>query len=153
MRYDYIDLCKRLAAWYGGKLELVGLDPLVLYEHDAEHSEFVRAIIWKSVELDLKTNNQDAANNGNLFNDYAIYGYSALVGIVDGYSALVGIGDKGNKAACKGLLKFLLTKTWSETDYGTWPARIYDKGRQFKQNWLKFDDLRMLDVELTLRGF
>ena len=29
MRYDYIDLCKRLAAWYGGKLELVGLDSLV----------------------------------------------------------------------------------------------------------------------------
>ena len=143
MHYDYIDLCKRLAAWYGGKLELVGLDSLVLYEHDAEHSEFVRAIIWKSVELDPKTNNQDVTNNGNLFNDYAIYGYSALVGTV----------DKGNKAACKGLLKFLLIKTWSETDYGTWPARIYDKGRQFKQNWLKFDDLRMLDVELTLRGF
>ena len=143
MHYDYVDLCKRLAAWYGGKLELVGLDSLVLYELDSEHSEFVRAIIWKSVELDSKTNNQDVTNNGNLFNDYAIYGYSALVGIV----------DKGNKAACKGLLKFLLTKTWSETDYGTWPARIYDKGRQFKQNWLKFDDLRMLDVELTLRGF
>ena len=143
MRYDYVDLCKRLAAWYGGKLELVGLDSLVLYEHDAEHSEFVRAIIWKSVELDPKTNNQDVTNNGNLFNDYAIYGYSALVGTV----------DKGNKAACKGLLKFLLTKTWSETDYGAWPSRIYDKGRQFKQNWLKFDDLRMLDVELTLRGF
>ena len=143
MRYDYVDLCKRLAAWYGGKLELVGLDSLVLYEHDAEHSEFVRAIIWKSIELDPKTNNQDVTNNGNLFNDCAIYGYSALVGTV----------DKGNKAACKGLLKFLLTKTWSETDYGTWPARIYDKGRQFKQNWLKFDDLRMLDVELTLRGF
>ena len=143
MRYDYVDLCKRLAAWYGGKLELVGLDSLVLYEHDAKHSEFVRAIIWKSVELDPKTNNQDATNNCNLFNDYAIYGYSALVGIV----------DKGNKAACKGLLKFLLAKTWSEADYGTWPSRIYDKARQFKQNWLKFDDLRMLDVELTLRGF
>ena len=143
MRYDYIDLCKRLAAWYGGKLELVGLDSLVLYELDSEHSAFVRAIIWKSVELDPKTNNQDVTNNGNLFNDYAIYGYSALVGTV----------DKGNKAACKGLLKFLLTKTWSETDYRAWPSRIYDKGRQFKQNWLKFDDLRMLDVELTLRGF
>ena len=143
MRYDYIDLCKRLAAWYGGKLELVGLDSLSLYEHDAEHSEFVRAIIWKIVELDPKANNQDVANNGHLFNDYAIYGYSALVGTV----------AKGNKAACKGLLEFLLTKTWREKDYGTWPARIYDKGRQFKQNWLKFDDLRMLDVELTLRGF
>ena len=142
MHYDYIDLCKRLAAWYGGKLELVGLDSLDLYELDSEHSEFVRAIIWKSVELDPKTNNQDVTNNGNLFIDYAIYGYSALVGIV----------DKGNKAACKGLLEFLLAKTWSETNYGTWPARIYDKGRQFKQNWLKFDDLRMLDVELTLRG-
>lgn len=142
MRYDYIDLCKQLAAWYGGKLELVGLDSLVLYEHGAEHSEFVRAIIWKIVELNPKTNNQDATNNGHLFNDYAIYGYSALVGTV----------AKGNKAACKGLLKFLLAKTWSEKDYGTWPAMIYDKGRQFKQNWLKFDDLRMLDVELTLRG-
>ena len=141
MHYDYIDLCKRLAAWYGGKLELVGLDSLVLYELDSEHSESVRAIIWKSVELDPKTNNQDVTNNSNF--DYAIYGYSALVGTV----------DKGNKAACKGLLKFLLAKTWSEADYGTWPSRIYDKARQFKQNWLKFDDLRMLDVELTLRGF
>ena len=143
MRYDYIDLCKQLAAWYGGKLELVGLDSLSLYEPEAKHTEFVRAISWKSVELYPKTNNQDVTNNGNLFNHYAIYGYSALVGTV----------DKGNKAACKGLLKFLLAKTWSEADYGTWPSSIYDKARQFKQNWLKFDDLRMLDVELTLRGF
>ena len=142
MRYDYIDLCKRLAAWYGGKLELVGLDSLSLYELDSERSEFVRAIIWKSVELDPKTNNQDVTNNGNLFNHYAIYGYSALVGTI----------AKGNKAACKGLLEFLLAKTWSETAYGTWPTKIYDKCRLFKQNWIKFDDLRMLDVELTLRG-
>lgn len=144
MRYDYIDLCKRLAAWYGGKLELVRLDSLGLYEPEAKHAELVRAIIWKRVELDPNTNNQDVINNGHLFifNASAIYGYSALAGTV----------AKGNKAACKGLLKFLLAKSWSETAYSTWPTMIYDKGRQFKQNWLKFDDLRMLDVELTLRG-
>ena len=52
MRYDYIDLCKRLAAWYGGKLELVGLDSLSLYEPEAKHAEFVRATIWKIFETE-----------------------------------------------------------------------------------------------------
>ena len=52
MRYDYIDLCKRLAAWYGGKLELVGLDSLSLYEHEAKHAEFVRSTIWKIFETE-----------------------------------------------------------------------------------------------------
>ena len=149
MRYDYIDLCKRLADWYGGKLEFIEHDSL-LYESDTEYSKSVRAIIWKRVELCPKTNNQVVTNNQVMTNNshlnldyYAIYGYSALVGAV----------AKGNKAACKNLLEFLLAKTWHETYYGTWPASIYDKSRQFKQNWLKFDDLRMLDVELTLRGF
>lgn len=137
MRYDYIDLCKRLAAWYGGKLELVGLDSLGLYEPEAKHSEFVRATIWKSFEIEQEP--LDMSRVGK-FTD--VYGYGALVGTV----------AKGNKAACKGLLEFLLAKTWSEVAYGTWPTKIYDKGRLFKQNWLKFDDLRMLDVELTLRG-
>ena len=138
MRYDYIDLCKRLAAWYGGKLELVGLDSLSLYEPEAKHAEFVRATIWKIFETEQES--LDISRVGK-FTD--VYGYSALVGTV----------AKGNKAACKGLLEFLLAKTWSETAYGTWPTKIYDKCRLFKQNWLKFDDLRMLDVELTLRGF
>ena len=137
MRYDYIDLCKRLAAWYGGKLELVGLDSLSLYEPEAKHAEFVRATIWKIFETEQES--LDISRVGK-FTD--VYGYSALVGTV----------AKGNKAACKGLLEFLLAKTWSETAYGTWPAKIYDKCRLFKQNWIKFDDLRMLDVELTLRG-
>ena len=138
MRYDYIDLCKRLAAWYGGKLELVGLDSLSLYEPEAKHAEFVRATIWKIFETEQES--LDISRVGK-FTD--VYGYSALVGTV----------AKGNKAACKGLLEFLLAKTWSETAYGTWPTKIYDKCRLFKQNWLKFDDLRMLDVELTLRAF
>ena len=138
MRYDYIDLCKRLAAWYDGKLELVGLDSLSLYEPEAKHTEFVRATIWKIFETEQEP--LDMSRVGK-FTD--VYGYSALVGTV----------AKGNKAACKGLLEFLLAKTWSETAYGTWPTKIYDKCRLFKQNWLKFDDLRMLDVELTLRGF
>ena len=138
MRYDYIDLCKRLAAWYGGKLELVGLDSLSLYEPEAKHAEFVRATIWKIFETEQES--LDISRVGK-FTD--VYGYSALVGTV----------AKGNKAACKGLLEFLLAKTWSETAYGTWPTKIYDKCRLFKQNWIKFDDLRMLDVELTLRGF
>ena len=137
MRYDYIDLCKRLAAWYGGKLELVGLDSLSLYEPEAKHAEFVRATIWKIFETEQEP--LDMSRVGK-FTD--VYGYSALVGTV----------AKGNKAACKGLLEFLLAKTWSETAYGTWPTKIYDIGRLFKQNWIKFDDLRMLDVELTLRG-
>ena len=137
MRYDYIDLCKRLAAWYGGKLELVGLDSLSLYEPEAEHAEFVRATIWKIFETEQEP--LDMSRVGK-FTD--VYGYSALVGTV----------AKGNKAACKGLLEFLLAKTWSETAYGTWPTKIYDKAGLFKQNWIKFDDLRMLDVELTLRG-
>ena len=137
MRYDYIDLCKRLAAWYGGKLELVGLDSLSLYEPEAKHAEFVRATIWKIFETEQEP--LDISRVGK-FTD--VYGYSALVGTV----------AKGNKAACKGLLEFLLAKTWSETAYGTWPTKIYDKCQLFKQNWLKFDDLRMLDVELTLRG-
>ena len=137
MRYDYIDLCKRLAAWYGGKLELVGLDSLSLYEPEAKHAEFVRATIWKIFEIEQEP--LDMSRVGK-FTD--VYGYSALVGTV----------AKGNKAACKGLLEFLLAKTWSETAYGTWPTKIYDKAWLFKQNWIKFDDLRMLDVELTLRG-
>ena len=137
MRYDYIDLCKRLAAWYGGKLELVGLDSLSLYEPEAKHTEFVRATIWKIFETEQEP--LDMSRVGKLTD---VYGYSALVGTV----------AKGNKAACKGLLEFLLAKTWSETAYGTWPTKIYDKCRLFKQNWIKFDDLRMLDVELTLRG-
>ena len=137
MCYDYIDLCKRLAVWYGGKLELVGLDSLSLYEPEAKHAEFVRATIWKIFETEQEP--LDMSRVGK-FTD--VYGYSALVGTV----------AKGNKAACKGLLEFLLAKTWSETAYGTWPTKIYDKGRLFKQNWIKFDDLRMLDVELTLRG-
>ena len=137
MRYDYIDLCKRLAAWYGGKLELVGLDSLSLYEPEAKHAEFVRATIWKIFETEQEP--LDMSRVGK-FTD--VYGYSALVGTV----------AKGNKAACKGLLEFWLARTWSETAYGTWPTKIYDKCRLFKQNWIKFDDLRMLDVELTLRG-
>ena len=137
MRYDYIDLCKRLAAWYGGKLELVGLDSLSLYEPEAKHTEFVRATIWKIFETEQEP--LDMSRVGK-FTD--VYGYSALVGTI----------AKGNKAACKGLLEFLLAKTWSETAYSTWPTKIYDKCRLFKQNWIKFDDLRMLDVELTLRG-
>ena len=137
MRYDYIDLCKRLAAWYGGKLELVGLDSLSLYDPEAKHAEFVRATIWKIFETEQEP--LDMSRVGK-FTD--VYGYSALVGTV----------AKGNKAACKGLLEFLLAKTWSETAYGTWPTKIYDKAWLFKQNWIKFDDLRMLDVELTLRG-
>ena len=137
MRYDYIDLCKRLAAWYGGKLELVGLDSLSLYEPEAKHAEFVRATIWKIFETEQEP--LDMSRVGKLTD---VYGYSALVGTV----------AKGNKAACKGLLEFLLAKTWSETAYGTWPTKIYDKCRLFKQNWIKFDHLRMLDVELTLRG-
>ena len=137
MRYDYIDLCKRLAAWYGGKLELVGLDSLSLYEPEAEHAEFVRATIWKIFETE-----QEPLDMSRVDKFTHAYGYSALVGTV----------AKGNKAACKGLLEFLLAKTWSETAYGTWPTKIYDKAWLFKQNWIKFDDLRMLDVELTLRG-
>ena len=137
MRYDYIDLCKRLAAWYGGKLELVGLDSLSLYEPEAKHTEFVRATIWKIFETEQEP--LDMSRVGK-FTD--VYGYSALVGTI----------AKGNKAACKGLLEFLLAKTWSETAYSTWPTKIYDKCRLFKQSWIKFDDLRMLDVELTLRG-
>ena len=137
MRYDYIDLCKRLAAWYGGKLELVGLDSLSLYEPEAKHADFVRATIWKIFETEQEP--LDMPRVGKLTD---VYGYSALVGTI----------AKGNKAACKGLLEFLLAKTWSETAYSTWPSKIYDKCRLFKQNWIKFDDLRMLDVELTLRG-
>ena len=137
MRYDYIDLCKRLAAWYGGKLELVGLDSLSLYEPEAKHAEFVRATIWKIFETE-----QEPLDMSRVDKFTHVYDYSALVGTV----------AKGNKAACKGLLEFLLAKTWSETAYGTWPTKIYDKCRLFKQNWIKFDDLRMLDVELTLRG-
>ena len=137
MRYDYIDLCKRLAAWYGGKLELVGLDSLSLYEPEAKHADFVRATIWKIFETE-----QEPLDMPRVSKLTDVYGYSALVGTI----------AKGNKAACKGLLEFLLAKTWSETAYSTWPSKIYDKCRLFKQNWIKFDDLRMLDVELTLRG-
>lgn len=138
-RYNYVDLCKRLAAWYGGKLELVGLDSLQLFEPDIEHEAFVRATIWKSVEQLEQEHFDDSGN----FIDATAYDYSALIGTV----------AKGNNAACKGLLEFLKTKSWNETAYGTWPTKIYDKGEMFKQHWLKFDDLRMLDVELTLRGF
>lgn len=137
-RYNYVDLCKRLAAWYGGKLELLGLDSRNLYEPEAKHTEFVRAAIWKNVETEQELS--DMSRIAKLTTDYK-------------YGALVGTVAKGNNAACKGLLEFLKTKSWNETAYGVWPTKIYDKGKMFKQQWLKFDDLRVLDVELTLRGF